>query len=304
MRLCYAFLASGLFYLLMAVPAIFALTPTVGFFEYVDEPSYLYHNLVVYDGVLNPVFMGRVIAYINATAYQYRLPGNPIFVGNVTSIGSDAVEGLLRDLGITNFSVLGIKNVVTVLLSNSTYEKDVAILHGHAEEIGRVYAEAVEAGLRDLGRDVRIDRVAVVAVRLPIDLTPSIKEKYSFGLASKINREVYRLNGGRRPSWYYGAVSNGLLVEVILMKPGFREEGTTLNGALDQVREAVRRAAGGDIPIIVNVSIAMVEEEPLTYPTERAIWDVRLILAIFTLIFVIAILMGGLILKRGEAQNT
>ena len=286
----------AILYLLTITPVIAAIHYDVKFLEYVDEPSLRYHNLIVYDHVGIPFFVGRLFYYFNSTVHPL-LPRSvsAYLLENALEQGRANVLRVLEDLDIKPFKILCIHRAIMILFYSDDYEWGVESLRAHAGEIGSAYAQALEAVLN--GENIKIEDITVMAVKLPIGPSPYTENNsYANYLMEKINDEIVRLNGGKWPSWYYGTVV-GIFPEIVLMRPGFEEEGVTLWEALDQVRTAVRKAAGRDLPMVVNIAESKVESRLLTIPNLSLISGLQMFLALLVPIITAVIMIVVLVKK-------
>ena len=298
-------------YPLVALPAAYAGSGSdiiVEVFEYVKEPSYVYHNLIVYeidrydqtisDGMVDLAFsvgeriMPEIASGEEIDELHPRL--RDILLKTIDSEFRRLVD-LLERLGVKPSRPLWMytRSTLLIRLFNSTYDRNMNILRMHADEIGRLYAEILEAGYRAINMTVTIHKVAIVTIRLPIDS----KEYLTAGWIEDVGEELHKLYGGwPKPRWL--AVVGGWgpleIPHIAVAKSRLREEGVTLREALDQIRWAVRKVTGRDAMLIVYV----VAEEPNYKPFDMPQTinpSIYVYLGLVALAFTAVILLAGIL---------
>ena len=288
--------------LLMFTPVL-ASQGNVEFFIYVDEPSWYYHNLAVYYGERNPLFVARLLVYFNSTVGRsYAISDDRLkppfeLIGKV----GDAVKAAVEKLGVRLYRVapfaLDTKSI-TFFLYNTTFERGVAVLKANSDLILQVYSQV----LTELGLEELTDSVAMVFVKLPVYLSigrdgalhQGLDSNITSGdLAEKITDRIWEMYGGRAPEWFYCACLGAIGVEIIIQEPGLKEEGITLRGSLDIIRQVIRDISGKDLPVIVNIAKSKARSGVLSGPSQPSIPDVRVLLAATILLAVVVATIAG-----------
>ena len=194
------------------------------------------------------------------------------------------------------------RSTLLIRLFNSTYDRNMNILRMHADEIGRLYAEILEAGYRAINMTVTIHKVAIVAVKLPID-----SEDYlTAGWIGDVGEELHKLYGGwPKPKWLFGVGGWGPfgIPSITISRPGLRKEGVSLREALDQVRWAVRKVTGNDSTLIVYVISEESRPRPLVMPLmiDPGIYVyLGLVALAFTAVILVAGILTSLLKERQQ----